>query len=276
MYLAIDIGGTKTFIALLDNDGVIQQRLRLSTSKNYTDFILILTDTVAYLSTNKFVAVGVGAPGKIDRERGIGIGMGNLPWRNVPLRDDISRISRCKNVVIENDAKLAGLSEAMLLKDTYSKVLYVTIGTGIGTALISDQEITPLLQDAEGGKILLEHEGKLQEWEDFASGRAIQKLFGKNASEITDKTTWNTIASNFAVGLLAQIAIFQPEVVVIGGGVGKYLDNFKKPLEKNLKRFETPLVPTPPIIGASRPENAVIYGCYDLARKVYGKTDTKA
>lgn len=273
MYLAIDIGGTKTFVALLDEKGAIQQRLRFPTSKDYSLFIRKLADTVAYLSTNTFLAVGVGAPGRIDRKRGVGVGMGNLPWDNVPLYADTSKIVRSKKIVIENDAKLAGLSEAILVKDRFDKVLYVTIGTGIGTALIYKQEIVALMRDAEGGKILLEHDGKLQEWEDFASGKAIKKIFGKPASEITDSKTWREIARNISIGLLNQIAIFQPEVVIIGGGVGTYFEKFKDPLEKALKRFEIPLIPIPPIIAANRAEDAVIYGCYELAKQAYGRTD---
>lgn len=273
MYLAIDIGGTKTFVALVDDAGKIQQRLRVPTSKNYATFISKLADTVAYLSTNNFTGVGVGAPGRIDRKKGIGIGMGNLPWENVPLYKDIARITRTKKVIIENDAKLAGLAEATAIKDRYSKVLYVTIGTGIGTALIYNQEIVKVMQDAEGGKILLEHDGKLQEWEDFASGRAIKRIFNKAASEISDEKSWKTIAHNIALGLIDQIAIFQPEVVIIGGGVGVYLDRFKQPLEAELKKYEIPLIPIPPIYEAKRPEDAVVYGCYELAKKVYGKAD---
>ncbi|MGH7157730.1 MAG: ROK family protein [Candidatus Saccharimonadales bacterium] len=270
MYLAIDIGGTKTFVALLDSSGAIQQQLRIPTPKTYSVFISKLEDSVAYLSTNKFTAVCVGVPGRIDRKRGIGVGMGNLPWLNVPIYEDVSRITRTRKVVLENDAKLAGLSEAILVKDQYSKVLYITIGTGIGTALIADQEIVVLMQDAEGGKILLEYEGKLQEWEDFASGKAILKRYGKPASEITDEKSWHNISRGIALGLLDQIAILQPEAVIIGGGVGVYLEKFKAPLEKQLKHYETPLIPIPPILKAQRPEDAVIYGCYYHAKKTYG------
>jgi predicted NBD/HSP70 family sugar kinase len=65
----------------------------------------------------------------------------------------------------------------------------------------------------------------------------------------------------------------QPEVIVIGGSVGGHLSRFKDFLEKELKKFETPLIPIPPIRQAQRPDDAVLYGCYDLAKSVYGKAD---
>lgn len=271
MYVAIDIGGTKVLVATLDNHGVIQQRLKFPTPKNYDVFIRKLADTVAYLSTKDITAVGVGVPGRIDRKRGVGVGMGNLNWRNVPIQHDVSKILRAPTVV-ENDAKLAGLSEAMLLKDRYKKVLYVTIGTGIGTALIVDQKIDYNYADAEGGKILLEHKGKLQEWEDFASGRAITTFFGKPAQEIKAEKDWKLIARNIAIGLLDNIAVFQPEVVVIGGGIGQYYEHYGDYLEKELKKYEIPLIPIPPVREAQRAADAVLYGCYDLAKSLHGKS----
>ncbi len=273
MYLAIDIGGTKTLVASLNDDGVIIERERFETPPDYNHFIKTLADNVAKLSTDKFLVCGVGFPGRLDRKRGIGIAMGNLPWENVPIQADIKNMLHCP-VVIHNDAKLAGLSESMLIKDQYSRVLFVTISTGIGTGIIVDQQIEEAFADSEGGQMLLEYNGKQQPWEDFASGKAIVKRYGKQAHDITDATTWKHIAQDIALGLVDLIAMIQPEVIILGGSVGNYLERFVDPLNNILKRHETPLVPIPPIIKAQRPDDAVLYGCYDLAKSVYGKTSS--
>ncbi|HET7639374.1 MAG TPA: ROK family protein, partial [Ktedonobacteraceae bacterium] len=188
MYLGIDIGGTKTLIAVLDQHGVIQEQLKFPTPRTYKQFITELTDNVANLSTKKFTAACVAAPGKIDRESGVALDFGNLPWHDVPLQADVAKIADCPTVV-ENDANLAGLSEAMLVKE-YDRVLYITISTGIGTGIISHQEIDPDFADSEGGRMPLEHHGKIQMWESFASGRAIVARFGKRAEDIHDVRTW--------------------------------------------------------------------------------------
>ncbi len=270
MYLAIDIGGTKTLVASLDVHGNIHERHKFLTPKAYSMFLEELAKSVDVLSTKKFIAAGVAAPGKIDRDRGVVIAFGNLDWTNVTLKGDLERIVNCP-VVIENDAKLAGLSEAMLLKD-FDKVLYVTISTGIGTGLIVNQQIDPSMADSEGGQILLEHGGKLESWEDFASGRAIVKRFGKKASEIEDKKIWQIIAHNIAIGLIDQIALMQPDVIVLGGGVGSHYEKFHAYLQKYLDEYQNPLFTVPVIKQAERPALAVLYGCYDLARQTYGKT----
>ena len=271
MYLGIDIGGTKTLVATLNSDGVILEKIKFHTPENYSDFIEELAACVDKLSTKKFVACGVALPGHLDRKNGIGTVMGNLPWKNVYVEDDVKKLLDCP-VVIENDAKLAGLSEAMLLKDTYSRVVYITVSTGIGVGAIIDQKIDPFLMNAEAGKMPLEHGGKMVAWESFASGKAIVERYGKMASQITDRSTWKHIAHDLAIGLIDVIAIIQPEVIVVGGSVASYFEKFGDLLEEELKRYEVPLVPIPTIMPAARPEEAVVYGCYDLAKSEYGTT----
>lgn len=272
MYAGIDIGGTKTLVACLDDSGVIQERVKFPTPQLYPEFLRQLAKVVGSLTTKKFHAAGVAVPGRIDRTNGIGVACGNLPWRDVPIKADIERLLRCPTVV-DNDANLAGLSEAMLLKDDFQRVLYATVSTGIGTGIIINQIIDPAFADSEGGHLEVEYEGKLQPWEDFASGRAIVARYGKRASDIQDEPTWSAIAHALAIGLIDLIAVVQPEVIVIGGSVGAYFSRFSAPLLAELKKFETPLVPIPAIRQAQRPEEAVVYGCYDLAKNVYGSTD---
>jgi len=268
MYLGIDVGGTKTLVAALDEHGVIIEEVKFFTPAKYPVFLEELTANVDKLTTKDFKAVGVGIPGKVDRKNGIGVAFGNLSWQDVPIEHDIIKFTHTPTV-IENDANLAGLSEAMLLKH-YRKVLYLTISTGIGSGYIVDQEIDPELADSEAGHIHLWHKGTDQQWESFASGHAIFIQFGKKAQDITDATTWQTIARNLAVGFLDLIAVFEPNVIVVGGSVGTYYDRFGGYLTARLKRYDIPLLTIPPIQPAQRPERAVVYGCYDLARSKFG------
>jgi glucokinase len=272
MYMGIDIGGTKTLVACLDDNGVIAESVKFPTPHVYPEFLRELAKVVASFTTKDFKAAGVAVPGRIDREHGVAVACGNLPWKDLPIQADIERMLRC-STVIENDANLGGLSEAMLLKDEFSHVLYVTISTGIGTGVVVDQKIDPAMADSEGGHIELEYEGKMQVWEDFASGSAITKRYGKQAGEITDEATWHSIAHVLAIGFIELIALIQPQVIVLGGGVNEHYDRFAEPLNDELKKLETPLVPIPEIRRAQRPDEAVVYGCFDLAKSVYGNAD---
>jgi glucokinase len=272
MYLGIDIGGTKTLIASLDDNGVIKEEIKFPTPRSYNLFLDSLENNVAKLSTHEFIACGSGVPARLDRKKGVAIAFGNLSWRDVPIRKDIKSIVKCP-VVIENDAKMAGLSEAMLLKDLYQKVLYVTISTGINSGLIVNQQISTDLVDSQTGNMMLQHGDKLMKWESFASGNAIVEQFGKHAYEIHSVQIWRIIAANIAVGLINLIAVMQPDVIVLGGGVGCYFPRYGRFLRASLKRYENAMITIPPIREAARPEKAVVYGCYDLAKAQNGTVD---
>lgn len=266
MYLAIDIGGTKTLIATFNELGVITEQYKFLTPQDYKKFLQELSKSVANLSTKHFKSACVALPGRIDRTQGIGVACGNLPWKNIPIKKDLEGFIDCP-VVVENDANLAALSEAVALQDRYDKVLYVTISTGIGAGLIIDQDIDPDFADTEGGHIILEHNGRRQRWERFASGSAIVRRFGKRAMDIHDVKTWRIISRSISIGLMDLIAILQPEVIVIGGGVGQYFERFKPYIKEELTKYNTPLTPIPPIRKAKRPNEAVVYGCYYMAIK---------
>ncbi|MCA1806469.1 MAG: ROK family protein [Actinobacteria bacterium] len=263
MYLAIDVGGTKTLVSEVEANGDIQSSNKFKTPATYEAFLETLADTVDSLTTKDFQKACIAMPGKIERSEGVAVSFGNLSWENVPIRRDLEKLIHCP-VLVENDANLAGLGEAKLLKQSYKKVLYITVSTGIGSAFIVDGRLSPSTLDAEIGHILLEHDGALRRWEEFASGSAIVEKYGKRASDITDKRTWYVIAHNLATGFLTAIATYTPDIIIIGGGVGTHLPKFQDRLEELLKIYENPLLTIPPIIQAQNPEEAVIYGCYQL------------
>ena len=265
MYLGIDIGGTKTLLARITTDGTIEETLKFPTPQDYAQFLAELRDNVTKITTEPWQLVASSAPGKIDRTTGTGIVFGNLPWQNVPLRDDIAAITGTE-VLIENDVKLAGLSEARAIDPIPHKTLYVTFSTGVSDGIVVDGVIDPELQDSEAGHMLFEKDGKLVTWESFASGKAITAKYGKFASEIDDEATWREITQDMALGLYALIADVQPDIIVVGGGVGSHFHKYGQYLTETLKSHEDPMVTIPPIIGAKRAEEAVIYGCYELMK----------
>lgn len=268
MYGAIDVGGTKTLLAVFDDSGTVIEQAKFPTPPEYDDFLQELRSSWHKLENHDVRAVTIAMPGSVDREHGIVHAFGNLTWRDVPVHADVEKITHCP-VLIENDANLAGLSEALLLYPGYRKTLYVTVSTGIGTGIVVGGTIDPAFADSEGGDIMIEHNGIIQKWESFASGKAIVARFGKRASELEDPEAWKAISRDLAVGMLDLIAVLQPDVIVIGGGVGAHFDKFGKFLIAELKKYENPMLPIPPIKQARHPEEAVIYGCYDLAKQTY-------
>lgn len=269
MYVGVDVGGTKTLLAVLNEHGEIVEEKQFPTPKTYDNFILELKNAYAHLGHQDYRAGAIGIPGRVDRRHGRGISLGNLSWKNFNIQHDTERILHCP-IALENDAKLAGLSEYMLVKSKFNKILYLTLSTGIGYSLVQDGVIDISLGDVAGHGLMLEHNGKMMAWEDFASGRAILETYGQIAKDIHDQEIWSKYSRDVAQGLIQVIAITEPEAVIIGGSVGVYFDRYAKPLAANLKKYELPLITIPKLLQAQRPEKAVIFGCYDLAKQRYG------
>lgn len=269
MYLGIDIGGTKTLVATLSDSGEIQDSRRFPTSQDYDRFLQDLGGAIKELQLEGDFQACAAVPGLIDRTAGTVHALGNLPWRDKPIRDDISGLIGGKKVIIENDAKLGGLSEALLVKGTYSKVLFFTVSTGLGGSLIQDGRIVTALQDMEAGKMPLMYEGKLQYWEDFAAGRSVVERFHKRAAEITDPAEWRVIGESLAYGLAPVCSILQPEVIILGGSVGAYADQYSEVIHEYLREHLYAIIRQPKaILPAKRPNEAVIYGCYELLKQM--------
>ncbi len=267
MYLGIDVGGTKTLLAVFDASGKIVDEVKIPTAKTYPKFLADLTKLIKTEQSkySRILLAVCALPGKVDHTRGVGVEFGNLPWHNVPIGRDLRALLKCQ-VLVENDAKLAGLSEALAHKK-YKKVLYLTISTGIGGGLIIDGKIDANFADLEPGHMMIAHDGQLMQWEKFASGSAIKARYGMLASEINDASIWRSFALDVAVGLQELLAIIQPDVVIFGGGVGTHFKKYGAYLEGELYKMQNPMVKIPPLLPAKRPEEAVIYGCFELIRQ---------
>ena len=267
MILAIDVGGTKVLVATFDNNGNITKSQKFKTPIMYPDFIDELKQNVREVTNGEQPeACSIAMPGKIDRKQNMVIAFGNLPWENVYVARDLADTITCP-IYLENDANLAGLAEATSLLDLYRKTVYITVSTGIGGVMVIDGKMDPSTLDAEIGHTLHEHGGKLQRWENFASGKAIVAHTGKMASEIVDQKDWYVVARNIAIGMINVIATYTPECIVIGGGVGSHLEKFHEKLHEELEIYKDDMITLPQIQKAQHPEEAVVYGGYLLAKQ---------
>lgn len=273
MYLAVDIGGTKTLLATITADGEIVHKTKFPSDHNYERFLEHLAAAAKSLELHNIKACCVAVPGLLDRKKGVVVSLGNLPWENKPIRHDVAHALGGLPVVIENDARLAGLSEALLLRDRFNRVLYLTVSTGIGGALIEDGKIVTALEDMEIGKMPLVFKGKIKHWENFAGGHAIVERFGKRAKDIHDVASWQAIGANIGYGVGIACSILQPEAVVFGGGVGGYASNFVPVVKAYLTQHLHAVVQPPKaLLQAQRPNEAVVFGCYHYAKTHHAAT----
>jgi glucokinase len=225
------------------------------------------------------VGIGIGSTGPVDPIRGVINNPFTLPtWENVKVFDWLEKAIKVP-ITLENDADVAALGEYWKGAGDSTRRLYaVTVGTGVGTALIVDGEIYRGLDGShpEGGHMVLDPDGPLCYckmhgcWESLCAGPAIEKqareaeLSGSRLLEMAagerDKIdarmvfeaardgdrAAQSIVDNFTryfiQGILNVIILFVPEVIVLSGGVMRSADLFLPRLEQAMQAY-TEMVP---------------------------------
>jgi len=222
----------------------------------------------AYISAADLAAIGIGAPGLSNPETGILFTSPNLPgWKDVPLRDIIEKELSSKAFLI-NDANAAALGELYFGAAKGARdFIYITISTGIGGGIVIDGKIyTGALGTAgEVGHMTIDDDGPLCRcgnkgcWETLASGTALAREARRQINEgvstsvldyvdgdvekvtaeeihkaAEDGDSWasSLIARTgyyVGVGLANLVNVFNPEVIVIGGGLSNIGDMLFEP-----------------------------------------------
>jgi glucokinase len=187
--IGVDIGGTKIAAGLVDESGVIVERVRKETPARSFDGVvdaiaLACTDLVSYARTHGLElveAVGMGAAGLVDETGAVVRFAPNLGWTEAPLGPRVTQASGLPSIV-ENDATAAAWGEFRFGAGRGANSLVaVTVGTGIGGGIINAGQ--PLRGSfgmaAEFGHIVQVPEGRVCGcerrgcWEQYGSGSAL-------------------------------------------------------------------------------------------------------
>lgn len=284
--VAIDLGGTKIITCLIRNNK-IEKKIKFRTSrKGKTSVIRQLINSVYLITSNikkssiKYIVIGVASP--IDEEKGIVINAPNIKgFKNIKLKDVLERKFHIKTI-IKNDALLQALGEYSISQDIKS-LFFLTLGTGVGASFVYKGEAFPLefghtIIQANGNKCSCGNKGCI---ESYVSGRAISDLFYKKTkkrllpSEILRlakkgnkkaKGLLNQTAHYLSVALINAINTFNPEAIIINGGlipIAEYLmPSIKKEIRKNkITKYNGK------IMISSIKEDALFYGAIYLMKK---------
>lgn len=270
MIIAIDTGGTKTLIGLFSSAGELLRTVEFPTPKDTAEYLQAVekklrAEFARELASGEIQAISIAAPGII--QNGTVLWAKNLGWENFDLKLELARIFPQIPILLENDANLAGLYEAQNFRAR--NVLYLTFSTGVGSGFTTNGELNFGLLQSEVGQIPVNFNGEITTWEEVASARAIVELYGKFVSEISADETekWQAIAERISLGILTVIPIFQPDFIVFGGSLGAQFTNYQAKLEAIIAQNLPTHIKKPQLVLAKEPKNAVIYGCFELARR---------
>lgn len=265
--IGIDIGGTGIQVGVVNElfEIVCEGSIITHTDIPFEDQISNIAECVkstvsrAGLSFDDIESIGVGIPGIASRKTGEIINCTNMGWHHVPFRNEFTK-HIAKPVHIENDANVAALAESIAgVSAGTSSSVFITIGTGIGSGIIINNQIWSGAHGIGGelGHIILDlngipctcgNHGCLERYCSATAlirmGReaaganptsGLMKSVNGDLSRIEAKTVidcarngdplaasvYRTFINYLAQAIASVINLLDPEVIVLGGGVSK-------------------------------------------------------
>ena len=250
-------------------------------------------------------AIGLGIPATIDRASGTAISAVNLPIQNLPIREVVSGRTGLP-VFVDNDANVAALAEYLYgaAKGARNAVM-ITVGTGIGGGLIIEGELFRGSSGAgaELGHMVIEADGPRCQGncpgrgcvEALASGTALgregraaaerepdsaigqllaagEKVDGTAVTEAAlagdaaSTAVFELIGSRLGVAFASFANIFDPDVIVVGGGVMAAGDLLLEPARRELRSRALPPMNRTPVVAAKMGADAGMIGAAAMAR----------
>lgn len=307
----IDIGGTKIAVALQNSKRETLASERIPTRAGVSPFEMadgIETQIKKMIAETRaeIAAIGIGCPGPIDIENGLVLTPTNLKsWTDFPIVEIFNKKFGVP-VVFDNDANAAALGEFYEGAGRgFKDILYVTISTGIGGAIVVGGKIHHGVRASAGeiGHAIVQPGGALCRCgtrgclETIAAGHSIVRRMkkklaesgarfdGVNAGEMTAQTVieavkrgdaaaievWDETVKFLAIGIGNAITTIAPEAVIIGGGISLAGDILFEPLRRQIGQNVKMLpIEKVEILPAALGSESGIRGALILAQKAFG------
>lgn len=292
MFIGVDIGGTAVKLGIVDEKGNILYSDSYEVSfDNYETAIMdtVIRSMHRFLMTfhisiRDIQGIGVSATGQIDTKHGMVIGGNIASWVNVNVKEQLEKEFHVPAGVI-NDANAMMIGEGWIgAAAGCQNVVGITIGTGVGGGILVDGKILLGHRGIAGelGHIVMMKDGAACAcgnagcYERYASTTALIQMvkhayeksgITESIEDINGLLVFKYAANgnrvilsildqwidNIAIGLGSLVHIFNPEIIVVGGGVCQQKEQFmeplrKKVLEKVMPRFKEQLEIQPAIL----------------------------
>ena len=247
-YGALETGGTKMVLAVLDEQGNFLERAKLPTKTPQET----MAEMIAFFREHPVSALGIGSFGPLDLNPssptfGSITATPKLSWRNFPIVPEFTKALQIP-VAMDTDVNAAALAESVLgAAKGLESCLYVTVGTGIGGGLIVNGKPVHGLLHPEIGHIRVSplpgdplpkgscpYHGCCLEG--MAAGPAMKEKWGLSARELPESHPAWELESDYLSQLCAiAILSFSPEKIILGGGVMQQKFLFPRIRQKTLK-----------------------------------------
>jgi glucokinase len=233
--IGVDLGGTKILAGVVDETGRVHETAQRETPTTSQEALVdALEDIVRDLLNSEIGAVGFGVPARVNQETGVALGAVNIPLHELALRDAlVARLGL--PVQVENDAGAATLAEFRHGAGRGSNhLVMLTLGTGVGGGIVLGGKL--YRGWAELGHMVIVEDGEpchgacsgRGHVEAYCSGHAADRLAretlgpGASAHDLVAQRhpALDSVGRHLGTAIGSLINIFNPQVVVIGGGFG--------------------------------------------------------
>ncbi len=277
MYIAIDIGGTTTRVASTKNLKEIYKSERFSSQDTVEKERFLLEKAIVQVADGQKVeAICAGIPGTVDQKDKKFNSLAHYPQLNgLPFTDLFSekllRALGGAKLHIQNDANLAGLGEAVFgAGKDFTVLAYLTLSTGVGGVRIANKKLDPLQKISEPGHMIVNFDEKLLEAENiqavsvkgslelYTAGTYFEQVYGVTPENCSDIGVWEKYANYLAVGIHNVLVMWNPDAVVLGGGITENFNLFYDYLIKALEELDFLAIPS--ILKAELGDDVGLYG----------------
>lgn len=226
-YILFDIGGTNTRVAVTEDLKKFDEPVKFKTPVSFKEGMEKIADTAKELAKGEIRAMAGGVRGLLTESRDmIADDRVLTKWIEEPLKETLEKKLKTK-VILENDAALAGLGEAVYGAGKGADIMvYHTISTGVGGAKIEHGKIDDYNLGFEPGRQVLDidrtilGEDVLPTLENLVSGEAIEERTGQKPYDIPQSDAiWDQLAYYLAHGLRNTVLYWSPDVIVLGGSM---------------------------------------------------------
>lgn len=288
LHIGVDIGGTKIAAGIVDSESPTHLLATATAPTPRAEVLDAVAKVIAELLSGAVATIGVGAPGVIDPEAGVVVSAGpTMPgWQGTHIAAGL-RERFSLPVAVHNDVRIMGLGETVFgAGREFDNVLFVSLGTGVGGAIVRGGKLVPSAHNTAGElRGLICHNpsagvlsGRLAkeaiDIESVASGsaltRAVAATTGRDEDlrtalarrdedpRIEDVITRHLYAAGQALG--GFITAIDVDAVVLGGGVGNIGKLISQPLAAGLRDGAFAPIDTIPVVHACLGNNAPIIG----------------
>lgn len=263
--MGVDIGGTKIAVGLVDEKGVVTNRLQVTTDTSSAEALFVcLTEAmqeVLKISEKRIEdleGIGIGLPGKVDSKQGIAIYQNNLPWERFMVVKRLQEHFGDMKVRIDNDVKVAAFAEYKLQGVLEDEMFgYITISTGIAaTNIINGTILRGSGFSGEIGFLQVPSFGEFEMLEKSCSGPAIERLAREKyqvesirtkevferwyQNEEIAKEIMDEVIHGIVLATHSMICLLDPKVIVFGGSVSLHNPRLIEEVKLQLKELLHP------------------------------------